>query len=96
MPINNADIFKCSEHDFSTSVLAEWDKHCLEEEHGYDLHTPCAGKCGKTIHIEPHVKLDPSARRIPRGYMCDDCKKKVEDAKEIKEAGEIAREKKEN
>lgn len=96
MPINSSDNFKCDLHDFSTSNIEEWDKHCLENEHEYDLHTPCANKCGEVIHIKPKQKLDPSAKRIPRGYLCEKCKKKVKDAKPIKEAGEIAKENEQN
>ena len=88
MPINNSDIFKCDLHDFSTSDIEKYDKHCAELEHEYDLHTPCANLCGHQIHILPKQKLDPAARRIPRGYLCDDCKKKVKDAKAILEPGE--------
>ena len=88
MPINNADIFKCGLHDFSTSDITKWDKHCAENEHEYDLHTPCASGCGAKIHIKPKQKLGAEAKRIPRGYLCDGCKKKVKEAKAIKEAGE--------
>ena len=88
MPINNADSFKCNLHDFSTSKPEEYDKHCAELEHEYDLHTPCANLCGQQIHILPKQKLDPIARRIPRGYLCSDCQKKVKAVKTIKEPGE--------
>lgn len=88
MSINKTDSFKCDLHDFSTSKPEAWDKHCAEFEHEYDLHTPCANLCGTQIHILPKQKLAREAKRIPRGYLCDECKKKVKDVKAIKEPGE--------
>lgn len=95
MPVNKSDIFKCDIHDFSTNDIKEWDQHCLEYSHEYDLHTKCACGCGQDIHVLSDTKLDPSARRIPRGHMADVCKAKIKDAKKIKESGEIERAKKE-
>jgi len=92
LPINPNDIFKCDLHQFSTSVISEWDQHCLNEEHEYDLHCNCACGCGDKIHVLPKTKLDPSARRIPRGHMADECKKKMKEAPKIKEPGEKAKE----
>ena len=80
-------IFKCGTHDFSTDDIVQWDKHCAEIEHEYDLHAEC--ECGETLHVKAKQKLGPNAKRIPRGYKCEECKKKVIDAPEIKEAGEI-------
>ena len=91
MPINLNDSFKCNLHDFSTSDTEKYDVHCAELEHEYDLHTPCANLCGNQIHILPKQKVAKEARRIPRGYLCNDCKKKVKDAKQVKEPGELAR-----
>jgi len=82
--------FQCGIHDFSTDDIIQWDKHCTEIEHEYDLHTEC--ECGKQIHIKPKQKLGTKAKRIPRGYKCAECKKKVIDAPEIKEVGEIINE----
>ena len=82
------DSFKCGIHEFSTSDPEEWDKHCSELEHEYDVHIPCANLCGHAFHIKAKQKLSPLANRIPRGYLCKDCKEKVKDAPEIKEAGE--------
>ncbi len=80
--------FKCGLHNFSTNTPAEWDKHCAKLEHEYDLHAPCANKCGTKIHIKTTQKLSPDANRIPRGYLCKKCKKKVKNVTEIKEEGE--------
>ncbi len=80
--------FKCGLHDFSTSNPTEWDKHCSELEHEYDVHIACANGCGTKLHIKPNQKLTADANRIPRGYLCKDCKEKVKDVPEIKEAGE--------
>ena len=82
-----SDIFKCGLHDFSTSDITEWDKHCEENDHEYDLHTQC--DCGKPLHIKPKQKLGSNSKRIPKGHKCKKCKKIVTDAPEIKEAGEI-------
>ncbi len=82
-------IFQCGVHDFSTDDIKKWDKHCEENEHEYDLHTEC--DCGHILHVKPKQKLGPKAKRIPRGYKCAECKKKVIDAPEIKEAGEIVK-----
>lgn len=81
-------IFKCGTHDFSTDNIAEWDKHCAEIEHDYDLHIPCANLCGNKIHIKPNQKLAAEAGRIPRGHLCKECQSKVQTVPEIKEAGE--------
>lgn len=82
--------FKCGIHEFSTSDPEKWDKHMAEFEHEYDLHIPCANLCGKSLHLKPKQKLSPLANRVPRGYLCPDCKEKVKEAPEIKEAGETA------
>ncbi len=79
--------FQCDIHDFSTDDIVQWDKHCAEIEHEYDLHIQCAGKCGVQLHIKPNQKVTLDSKRIPRGYMCSDCKSKISDVKEIKEAG---------
>ena len=79
--------FQCGIHDFSTDDIKKWDEHCKKNEHEYDLHTEC--DCGEQLHIKPKQKLGPNSKRIPRGYKCEECKKKVIDAPEIKEAGEI-------
>ena len=76
-------LFKCGTHDFSTNDIVQWDKHCAELEHEYDVKTEC--NCGKKIHLKPKLKLSPKAKRIPRGLMCDDCKKSLMDVSEIKE-----------
>ena len=81
-------MFSCGEHDFSTNDPEEYDKHCAELEHGYDLHTPCANLCGNQIHIFPTQKLAPEAGRAPRGHLCKDCREKAPNVPEIKEAGE--------
>jgi len=81
-------MFSCDMHDFSTNNPEEWDEHCAELEHGYDLHDDCANLCGNKIHIQPNQKLSVKARRIPRGYLCKDCQSKVKDIPEKKEAGE--------
>jgi len=80
-------IFQCGVHDFSTDNITEWDKHCAELEHEYDLHTEC--DCGKKLHIKPKQKLGSNSKRIPRGYKCTECKQKVIDTPEIKESGEV-------
>jgi len=77
------NIFKCGIHNFSTDNLKKWDKHYAEFEHEYDLHIDCAAKCGEKLHIKPKQKLGFAAKRIPRGYMCDECKKKVNDVSHI-------------
>lgn len=82
-------MFDCGIHKFSTEKPDEWDKHCAEIEHGYDLHTDCANLCGNKMHIEPNQTLAAESRRIPRGYLCKDCREKVKDVPEIKEAGEV-------
>lgn len=94
MVTNSGDIFKCGKHDFSTSDITKWDAHCKEFEHTYDLHDNCACGCGEQIHVLPRTKLDPSARRIPRGHMAEKCKVKIKEVEKIKEPGEIARSKK--
>ncbi len=81
-------MFDCGIHEFSTNDPAEYDKHCLEIEHEYDSHVDCAGLCGEKLHIKPNIKLAPEAGRSPQGYMCKECKKKVDTVPEIKEAGE--------
>lgn len=80
--------FECSTHDFTTTSLDKWDNHCAEIDHEYDLHVSCANGCGKKLHIKPIQKLSKEARRIPRGYVCNDCKDKISNVSEIKEAGE--------
>jgi len=82
--------FQCGVHDFSTDDIKKWNEHCIMIEHEYDLHTEC--ECGKLLHIKPKQKLGLSSKRIPRGYKCEECKKKVVDVLEIKEAGEIINE----
>jgi len=84
MPDGN---FKCGVHDFSTDDIKKWDEHCNENEHEYDLHDEC--ECGEPLHIKPKQKLGPKAKRIPRGFKCNECMKKAKVAPEIKEAGEI-------
>ena len=81
-------IFKCGLHNFSTDSPIKWDEHCSKLDHEYDVHIPCANKCGNKIHIKPKQKLSADANRIPRGYLCKDCKNKVKDVTEIKEEGE--------
>lgn len=76
-------IFKCGLHKFSTSDIVQWDEHCAELEHEYNVRTECG--CGKQIHIKTTVKLPPEARRIPPNLMCDDCKKTLMETSEIKE-----------
>lgn len=83
--MNKNNIFKCDTHDFSTNDIKKYDKHCSELEHEYDVRIDCANKCGKRIHIKVKQKLVPEARRIPRGYVCNDCKKKILSTEEIKE-----------
>lgn len=82
---NNSDTFKCGIHDFSTNDITKWDTHCAKKEHEYDVHTTCANKCGKKIHIKVTQKLAADANRIPRGYMCSDCKEKVQNVEIIEE-----------
>ena len=82
------DIFQCGLHDFSTSNFKKWDEHCAELEHEYDLHIDCSNGCGKKLHIKPKQKLAKESGGIPRGYVCTDCKSKVQTVPEIKEAGE--------
>lgn len=78
-------IFECAVHDFSTDDIVKWDKHCAEIEHEYFLHVDCATECGKKIHIKVTQKLSTKAGRIPRGYMCKDCRDKVPNITEIHE-----------
>lgn len=80
--------FKCGLHDYSTSTPTEWDEHCAEFDHEYDVHIACANNCGNKLHIKPKQKLSSDANRIPRGYVCVDCKDLVETVTEIKEDGE--------
>lgn len=80
--------FQCGSHDFSTDNLTKWDEHCAEFEHEYDLHIDCSNNCGKKLHIKPNQKLSVKSNRIPRGYVCSDCKVKVQSVPEIKESGE--------
>lgn len=82
-------MFSCGIHDFSTADPVEWDKHCAEVEHEYDLHTDCANLCGNKIHVKPKQKLAMEAGRIPKA-LCKECQEKVKTVPEIKEAGEIA------
>jgi len=82
-------MFRCGLHDFQTEKPDEWDKHCAEIEHEYDTHTPCAGKCGKKLHIQPKQKLSPEAMRSPQGQLCKECLSKMPNVPEIKEAGEV-------
>ena len=77
--------FQCGLHSFSTDDISKWDKHCASKEHEYDLRTTCANKCGKKIHLKVKQKVSLDAHRIPRGYMCSDCKKKVQSAEIIEE-----------
>lgn len=81
-------VFKCSIHDYTTTDLKKWDEHCAELEHEYDLHVSCANGCGKKLHIKPTQKLSKESGRIPRGYVCNDCKVKINNVEEIKESGE--------
>lgn len=81
-------IFKCGLHNFTTDNIEKWDKHCSSKSHEYNLRILCANSCGKTIHIKPTQKVSNS-NRVPRGYLCNDCKKKVQNVPEIKEAGEV-------
>lgn len=82
------DIFQCGPHNFSTNDIEKWDEHCAELDHEYDLHTNCANGCGKKLHIKPKQKLSKESNRIPRGYVCTDCKIKIQNVPEIKEPGE--------
>jgi len=82
-------MFDCGIHDFSTNDPEEWDKHCAELEHEYDSHIECTGECGEKLHIKPKVKLTPKAGRSPKGFVCKECKIKIDTVPEIKEAGEI-------
>ena len=82
-------MFKCGTHDFSTNSIEKWDKHCSSKEHDYDLHVPCANKCGEKLHIKPHQKVTLDSTRIPRGYLCSNCKKNVQNVPEIKEESEV-------
>jgi len=81
--------FVCGVHDFSTDDIKSWDKHCAELEHEYDLHINCSNGCGVKLHIKPKQKLSAESKRIPRGYLCADCKSTIKDVVEIKEAGEV-------
>ena len=54
----------------------------------YDVHIDCANKCGTKLHIKPKQKLGVESNRIPRGYVCSNCKDKIENITEITEAGE--------
>lgn len=78
-------IFKCAIHDFSTDTIAKMDKHCEEVEHEYDLRVDCATGCGKKIHIKVKQKLSVKSGRIPRGYMCKECREKAINPTEISE-----------
>ena len=82
-------MFDCGIHNFSTNDPVEWDKHCEEFEHEYDSHIECIGLCGEKLHIKPKVKLLAKAGRSPKGFACKDCKEKIDNVSEIKEAGEI-------
>lgn len=78
-------MFQCGPHDYTTNDIVKWDKHCAELEHEYDLRIECATKCGKKIHIKVTQKLSTKAGRIPRGYMCKDCRGKVPNIIDINE-----------
>lgn len=78
-------IFKCDIHNFSTDDITLWDKHCAEIEHEYDLRAYCATGCGEKIHIKVTQKLSIKSGRIPRGYMCSNCRDKVPNITEIDE-----------
>lgn len=82
--------FQCSLHDFSTDNIKEWDEHCAENEHEYDLHIECV--CGKNFHIKPKQKVTLKEKRIPRGYKCAKCTKKMMNTPEIKESREVTNE----
>ena len=84
-----ADAFVCGLHNFSTNDIISWDKHCAELDHEYDLHVNCSNGCGAKLHIKPKQKLSVESKRIPRGYLCAECKNTVKNAPEIKEAGEV-------
>ena len=81
-------LFKCGIHDFSTNDVEKWYKHEAELEHEYDLHILCANGCGTKLHIKPKQKISKESRGIPRGYVCKDCKSKIVDVPEIKEASQ--------
>lgn len=80
--------FKCGVHDFSTDDIIQWDKHCAQLEHEYDVHTNCSNGCGVKIHIKPKQKLSKESYGITRGYVCNNCKDKIKSVPEIKEASE--------
>jgi DNA-directed RNA polymerase subunit RPC12/RpoP len=82
------DTFQCGLHNFSTTDITKWDEHCAETDHEYDLHINCANGCGTKLHIKPNQKVSKESNRIPRGYVCSDCKDLVQTVPEITEAGE--------
>lgn len=75
--------FKCGVHDFSTDSPVKWYDHLTELEHIHDLNTKC--QCGKSIHVKPKIKLSLKLHGIPKGFMCDECKKHIQNTPEIKE-----------
>ncbi len=79
------DNFQCGLHDFSTSNIEKWDEHCAKKDHEYDLHVPCANKCGKKIYLKVKQKVAVDSNRIPRGYVCVDCKKKIQNVEILEE-----------
>ena len=70
-------------HNFKTDDIKKLDQHFAEYEHEYDLKIKCAS-CTKKIHIKPVIKLNPNSRRIPRGFVCNECKDKIKNTKEVK------------
>lgn len=72
----------CGDHNFSTDDFDEWYEHLEKFEHTYDLQTDC--RCGKRIHVRPKTKLPAKLLGIPIGYMCDECKKHIQDTPEVK------------
>jgi len=81
------DTFQCGVHDFSTNDIIKWEEHCSVMEHEYDLHINCSNGCGKKLHIKPKQKLSKESYGVPRGYVCSDCKDKIQTVPEIKEGG---------
>ena len=82
-------MFDCGIHGFSSNDPDEYDKHMAEVEHEYDSHIDCTGLCGAKLHIKPNMKLATEELRSPKGFVCPECKVKIDTVPEIKEAGEL-------
>lgn len=64
---------RCNEHDFETTDIEEWNRHCEETGHTESGATVCAGGCGKEIiYLEiPYQRVGVKGKGIE--LKCEDC-----------------------